>query len=327
MGYEIDLLSLGNADSCMIRFFTPQNTEYVVLIDAGNSSDGERIVSHIKAYTNQKYIDLAICTHPDNDHIGGFFHLVENIEIKKFWIHDPGMHISITDIKKALSTATISRNISYITESIDNSTNLLSLIDKKGIPREEPFAGIGHSTVPLLVLGPTISFYQDLVKGFRDITSIIKEEILCESYAIRDISESESLSDTLDADDDKSFENNSSVIIVFKPDDKLFLFTGDAGVIAFDSVFDSYPGLKNVFFLKVPHHGSKYNLSSKIITQLAPKTAYIPASGTRKYPSRAVVNALKKIGCNVYSTHNNGTYLNYCEGITRRIGVIDATPL
>lgn len=63
--FEIEMLSVGNADSSIIRWYSSQNHEYVVLIDAGNKSDGKKIIEQIKTHTNQKYIDLAICTHPD----------------------------------------------------------------------------------------------------------------------------------------------------------------------------------------------------------------------------------------------------------------------
>lgn len=309
MAFEIELLALGNADSIIIRYISESNHEWVVLIDAGNKGDGEKIESYIKKYTNQKYIDLAVCTHPDNDHIGGFFYLLNNVDIKKFWIHDPSQHIDLAAVKNTISTATLYRKMNIITESIDNSTNLLTQIDKKGIKREEPFSELSHPIIPIKVLGPSKPFYEELLKGFRDINSLIKEEAFYDDFAVQEISETESLSDTLDSDDDKSCENNTSAIIAFYPENEIFLFTGDAGVIALDNMLSRYSKLENIYCLKVPHHGSKYNLSSKIINKLSPTYSVISASGTRKYPSRAVVNALKKVNSNVYSTQNNTTLL------------------
>lgn len=326
MAYEIEFLSLGNADSIIIRYFTATNLEYVVLIDAGNKGDGPKIESYVNNFTNQKYIDLAINTHPDNDHIGGFFYLIDHIKINKFWIHDPGKHINLDDVKRNISLATVRRTMKYITESIDNSTNLLALIDQKKIPREEPFSELIYPNVPIKVLGPTIPFYEDLLKGFRDVSSLIKEEQSFENFQIQDISYIESLSDTLDADDDKSCENNSSAIIAFSPDSTIFLFTGDAGVIALNEVIKGYTGLEGIKLLKVPHHGSKYNLSSSIIKHLKPDLSIISASGTRKYPSRAVVNALKSVNSRVFVTKGYSSLL-YQEGIPGRAGYTSAAPL
>jgi len=319
MAYEIEVLSLGNADSTIIRYYCEKGLEWVILIDAGNTGDGKVIKSYIDKYTNQKYIDLAICTHPDNDHIGGFFYIVENIKINEFWIHDPSLHIKMDVLRKTISSATARKKLSYITESLDNSSNLLKLIDDNGIPRNEPFAELKHHTIPLKVLGPSRLFYEELLKGFRDVDSLIKEELFIENFAIQDISFDESLSDTLDADDDKSCENNSSAIVAFHPKNEIFLFTGDAGVIAIEKMMQSYPGISGIIILKVPHHGSKYNLSSKIIKALSPRYSIIPASGTRKYPSRAVVNALKKVGSLVYVTCDYNSLI-YQRGFPSRIG-------
>ena len=98
--FEIDMLNVGAADAILIRCFNEQNYEYIILVDAGNKKDGEQITNHIKKYYQQQYIDLAICTHPDNDHIGGFEYVLDNIEIKEFWIHDPAAHVELEDVKR-----------------------------------------------------------------------------------------------------------------------------------------------------------------------------------------------------------------------------------
>ena len=74
--YEIDMLDVKNADAFLIHFFTTEGFEYVVLIDGGNYSDGERITQFIHDNYTQQYIDLAICTHCDKDHFGGIMYLL-----------------------------------------------------------------------------------------------------------------------------------------------------------------------------------------------------------------------------------------------------------
>ena len=39
--YEIDMLNVGAADACLIHFFDEAGNSYVVLIDAGNYTDGK----------------------------------------------------------------------------------------------------------------------------------------------------------------------------------------------------------------------------------------------------------------------------------------------
>lgn len=322
--YEFEMLSIGNADCTILRYLPADGREYVVLIDAGNKGDGEKIVDQIKKHTRQGYIDLAICTHPDSDHIGGFFHVVENLTILKFWIHDPSKHVDLASVKKNISEAKLRKSLRYVTESIDSSTNLLTLLDRLGVKREEPFTGTYHPLIPITVMGPTVSYYEQLLQGFRDIENLIKEEEYFEK-AMTDISEEESLSEVLDKQDDLSCENNSSAILLFEPKGgKKFLFTADAGPRAFEQLQDP-ERLKSIFFLDIPHHGSKYNLNTKWINHFSPKIAVASSDGSRRYPSRAVVNALKAVNCKVYST--KGENKLYQNGIPNRDGYVTATPL
>lgn len=329
MKYEIEMLNVGNADAIILRYISSDGLEYVVVIDAGNKNDGIKVATQINSFTNQKYIDLAICTHPDNDHIGGFFHLIENIRIEEFWIHDPASHVDISEVRSAITEASLTKKMNKITESIDNNICLLDLIKRKGIKHKEPFSGLTHSVIPLTVLGPTIDFYESLLKNFRDVKQLFEEERILEydekeeyGELLRMLFESNSLSETLDLDDDKSSENNSSTIIAFHPqNNKKYLFTADTGPMALQKVVDSYPDwTKNLDWLDVPHHGSKKNLNSSIIQHFSPKIAFISGKGKKKYPSAAVVNALKKVGATVYSTSKSKCNILHRHGLESRIG-------
>jgi len=321
MGYEIEMLNVGNADAIILRYINSNGWEYVVVIDAGNKNDGEKVVNQINRYTTQKYIDLAICTHPDNDHIGGFFYILDNMRIDEFWIHNPAAHVDISEVRKAISQASVIKKIYKLTESIDNNINILKLIETKGIKHSEPFKGLQHHTIPLTVLGPTIPFYENLLKTFRDVDGLFREETILEDDILDDYL-GFSFSEVLDEDDDKSSENNSSAIIAFHPENgKKYLFTSDAGPKALQQVVDSYHyWTKNLDWLDVPHHGSKKNLTSALVAHFAPKTAYVSGKGKRKYPSQAIVNAFKKVGTNVYSTAKSGGNLLHRIDIPQRDG-------
>lgn len=66
-------------------------------------------------------------------------------------------------------------------------------------------------------------------------------------------------------------------------------------------MLNKYKWLRNVDFLKVPHHGSRRNLNTSIIEDLSPKSSCISAAGNKKHPSGRLVYWLAKYG-NVYST-------------------------
>ena len=88
--YEVHYLSVSDADAIIIRYEN-SGDQYVVLIDAGNVSDSDKIKNYIWNHWKTYTIDLAICTHPDSDHKGGFFGLLNdrNITINEFWLNTP----------------------------------------------------------------------------------------------------------------------------------------------------------------------------------------------------------------------------------------------
>lgn len=330
--FEIDMLDVKAADAFLIHAFVDYDSiecEYIVLVDAGNEGDGKRILKHINKYYDQKYVDLAICTHCDIDHYGGFKELIQEhedrespFEIKQFWVHDPFQHVDVDDVKYVRKEQTLRKRLDEA-YSFSDGSSLLALIDKAMISREEPFTGKSYDPISLYVLGPDESFYESLIPDFRvdlDFKDEQLDEIYSGFYRFVYNTEEEFYSKTLDsAQDDPSKVNQSSVIMAFNPGDSLFLFTGDAGREALQRVIakDKHGELKEVKWMKVPHHGSKHNLNSAIISYFHPAISYISTEKYGKFANVCTVNALKKVG-SVYSTHCERKSIWHHEGVPDR---------
>ena len=327
--FEIDMLDVKAADAFLIHAFTKETngseSEYVVLVDAGNEGDGKKIIDHIQKYYKKHYIDLVIITHCDIDHYGGMQYLIDknneinDFRIKKVWIHDPFDHVDVDDVQYIRKEETL-RDRLNAAYAFSDGRNLLELLDYSNINREEVFRGDEYSPLNIRVLGPDRDYYESLIPDFR-VNLDFKEEQPEDEY--KDLvslaqTKDQFLSKTLEeAEDDKSKVNQSSIIFAFYPKDEIFLFTGDAGREALERVINFYYGLKNIKWLKVPHHGSKHNLNNAIITRLNPRISYISTEKYKKYANICTVNALKKVG-NVYSTHNERCNLWYHEGTDER---------
>lgn len=338
--FEIDMLDVKAADAFLIHAFRinthGQELEYVVLVDAGNEGDGEKILSHIQKYYNQQYIDLVIITHCDSDHYGGMQYLINkhkeggNFCIKKVWVHDPYKHVNVDDVKYVRKRETLRQrlNAAY---SFNDGSNLLESLDKAMISRTEVFAGDSYDPINLIVLGPDEEYYESLIPEFR-VDLDFKEdqtEDVYEGLVTYFQSEDDFFSKALeDAYDDKSKVNQSSIVFVFVAKEKLFLFTGDAGKEALHRIIDVDKNniLKDIQWLKVPHHGSKHNLDNNIIAHLNPKVSYISTEKYKKYANKCTVNALKKVG-NVYSTHTDRSSFWHHEGTDDRDDYSSAQPM
>jgi len=79
---NIFYLNVGQGDSTLIL-----NGDYTILIDAGNPSDGYYITEFLKVQ-GVKRIDYLIGTHIDDDHIGGMYKVIEQIDIGTVYVPD-----------------------------------------------------------------------------------------------------------------------------------------------------------------------------------------------------------------------------------------------
>lgn len=77
---NILFLDVGQADCELIVY-----KGKTLLIDAGNSKDGEKIVNGLKALNINK-LDVVIGTHVHEDHIGGMSYIIENFDVSKFYL-------------------------------------------------------------------------------------------------------------------------------------------------------------------------------------------------------------------------------------------------
>jgi beta-lactamase superfamily II metal-dependent hydrolase len=332
INYEIEMLSVGAADAFIIHFTDDSQVNHLILIDAGNYEDGQMITDHLRKYYTNPIINLAIVTHPDDDHYGGFIKMLEKIQnkdkdaikINKFWINDPGNnHVDKNEVKWITKQKSVNVRARSVFDL--NDKNLIELIDSilGNSCREEKFTQLGtlkirekilnyiksDVTYPFFkILGPTKSYYESLVPNFRnDELNFHTPENDSNYVPSRDIPNETCLSPTLDnAVDDSSANNQSSLILLFEPNnEKKYLFFGDAGRDAFNKMPSSAKNSihEKIYWIKVPHHGSKHNLDSAMINWMKPKIAYISTECIGNFLNQCTVNALKASKCSVYSTH------------------------
>lgn len=99
--------------------------------------------------------------------------------------------------------------------------------------------------------------------------------------------------------------NSYSPFIVAEFQEKVFMFTGDAGFEREQEFLDEVGSL-DVDCLFVAHHGSKYSTSSKFLQRISPLLAVISA-GDSIHPSQEVLERLKDSGVlETYCTKTQG---------------------
>ena len=101
--------------------------------------------------------------------------------------------------------------------------------------------------------------------------------------------------------------NSNSLVCKILIKDKQLLYMGDATLETEEALIREYNKLKNIYILKVGHHGSKSSTGEKFIQKVKPENAVISAD-KRYYghPHSQVTSILKKYNVNIYITEKQG---------------------
>ena len=113
-GLKISYLDVGQADSILIQ--TKNNN---ILVDAGNTNDGDLLVNYFKkiGITNFSYV---IGTHAHEDHIGGMADIINNFDINTFYM--PNV-MTTTKCFEDVLDALLDKKIKFETPDIDSKIN------------------------------------------------------------------------------------------------------------------------------------------------------------------------------------------------------------
>ncbi len=355
-GYEIDFLPVGNGDksgdAIAIRYGRQDNYK-VMVVDGGTKESGQELIKHINKYYQTDYVDYVVNTHPDQDHASGLTEVLENLQkVGELWIHRPWEHVEyIIDYIKQNPDLNIDGRITeeslkkrFENEYYKYAKELESIAKKKGIAIKEPYEGckIGD----FIVLSPNKDWYlqylipnsdktkeiQSIEDSKPDLTKLGLEKLfsIFEDFKI----------ETLRNGGKTSRENESSVILYANFDNRGILLTGDAGNDALQNAYNfSNKELKidisnNLKFIQIPHHGSRRNVSPKILNQIIGAigekekesiTAFVSAGeNDTNHPRKVVTNAFIRRGCDVIETKGRTT--RYSPNMSKRKGWTTATP-
>lgn len=330
---EIDFLPVGenskSGDAIALRFGLYEDLKWknqrLMIIDGGDSASGEALVKHVREVYNTNIVDRVILTHPDSDHASGLRKVIEELDVKKIWMHRPWNHWN--DIKDSIVDGRITKK--SFGEKLRAAYQFAHDIEKLAIenkieifsPDQGSSFSIDNEKI-LTVLGPSKELYLGLIQasgktpdmGVFESTrtfSVSKTKIVDEDYTF----ESENLADT---DLPTSPENDMSLNLLLTVAGAKILFTGDSGTQGlYKSIMYATANnisLNDLDVFDVPHHGSRRNLSKGILKHINAKYSIISCSkeGSPKHPSPIVTNSLNRRNMNPHWT--KGNLINFRAG-------------
>lgn len=309
--YSVHFLDVDDADAIFLTYQeNAESHKYIILVDAGNVSNSDTVKSYLIKHFETPIIDLAVCTHPDKDHKGGFFGLMQDngITIRRFWIKNPMETISPSDIARMKrSDSKEDACLRIFNHPTDNSLNLIRLAQDKHILQPNIRQGVRFESVPLWVIGPSEELYHEAAIGMvSNFAELVDDPKLQKFDELEEVDE-DSAKSIINEKKEESFTNMSSLVLFFRPTDEFsIILAGDASCASLIEIERKYWKDIDGAILKVPHHGSKRNMNTDLIDDLHPRASIISAAGNEKHPNSSIVYYLSKYG-DVYSTHKSGT--------------------
>ncbi|POD98006.1 hypothetical protein BVY05_20780 [Pectobacterium odoriferum] len=246
----------------------------LILIDSGPKEFLIRrnVIEKLKELLDERIIDIAVVTHNDDDHIGGYEYIISSeIKIDRFIFNN------LSFCGKIFNTH--EQQISY-----NQDINLDAFLKGKGISIETLLLGsepIIINGIKLTPLTPTIDalhrMHGDyLKKNQPQISSDEEIEPTLEEY----IEEIANGNDKFIPD--RSITNKTSLSLIIEYNDFRGAFLGDAWATDIVSALN-LSNIKPVFnVVKLSHHGSEKNTTSDLI-QLLGKTEYIICADKSKH--------------------------------------------
>jgi hypothetical protein len=342
VAYQADFLPIGKSqcgDSFIVRFgdlsSANRDDHTVIIIDGGFTEDWKIVRDTLLEHYHDTRIDLAISTHPDQDHINGLSGVLENLDVRELWMHAPWLHSQAIEEAKA-NAYNVARLDDEIKKELSSSQKLFEVALVHVPVIREPFAGetIYESAHGLVrVVGPSRDYYESLLPQFFDWSkpaplggqSMLKSAV---SQALR-VAEKLDV-ETLRDKGETSPQNNTSAMVLIEHGDAKLLFTGDGGREALEltcaelEYLGHMPGSYQM--VQVPHHGSRHNVGPSILTRLLGDRvntdghmrghSYVSAaSECADHPQKAVLNAFRRRGYPVISTE--GIHRLFQEGAPR----------
>ena len=354
MEVEINMINVEDGDAIIVQL-KKGDKKALILIDGGYkkyySKVKKRLEELLPLYNNK--ISLVVCTHYDNDHIGGIEKILDDYHliIEKIWIHKIENtlkeqqvilenRISQLSGSLLLESHKIQKSIkaynnNLIIEGYKDLLRVVKKIQEYDLEKKVVEATRGETLdgfPEFRVISPTKEYYNQNLPELKleSILEDLKNNIRNKSTNLKTLVELfyESKEDYGEAVDycenlEKSSLENSvtatnmvSIVTILETSDKKFLFTGDSGIETFEKHTPNWDkDLKNLFWLDIPHHGSKNNSSKRMLDVFNPITTFVSAKGATNRPSsfieKCILSKERNITFEITNSNSKTWYLKF----------------
>jgi beta-lactamase superfamily II metal-dependent hydrolase len=297
--FRIEMLPAEQGDALFIEYGTRENPSRV-LIDAGVRKTSAAVrarIEHVPMERNKRHFDLLIVTHVDSDHIGGIPKLLDDaslgLEFDDVWFNG-WRHLQpdrLGPVEGEIVSAELDKARWNWNAAFDEKAVVVS--PRGRLPSRKLPGGM-----TLTLLSPTRERLEVLRDEWKKVVEDagleagVQDENLDEAARRRGIPDL--LGDRLDVEElaaeplkpDKAPANGSTIAVLAEFGGKSCLLTGDAHPGVFQEGLERLCNDRRieriaVDALKVPHHGSRFNVSTGALALVETDKYLFSTNGTQ----------------------------------------------
>ena len=300
--FKMNVLQAGSGDSIFITYTDTRGILRNILIDGGTGQIYQKSLKTVIEKLEQ--LDLIIVTHIDLDHIGGINKLLGGDyrnKVQKVYFN---------------SAALLRKNDSTLI-SFGDGIKLTDYLTQNGIAtHDEPlYAGliVNENGLSIRFLSPTLEAlrcFEERWTDYEDELALMSATTLMEHRCLLEIAQDPFVEKNPDSD----IANWSSLAFEIDYNGLKVLFLGDAkdSVIVESLKADGYTddNRYKVDYIKLSHHGSKYNTSNELLGLIECNNFIFSANGTYNHPN---IETIARILCHPKrdNTEQINLYFNY----------------
>jgi beta-lactamase superfamily II metal-dependent hydrolase len=297
--FRVRLLPAGHGDCILVEYGKPSAPRRV-LIDGGTAGTGARLEKALEALgPGARKLDLVVVTHVDADHIAGMLAMVEGelaLEFGDFWFngyrHLSGLEEMGPVQGETLTTwlvdgdrgrrwnkafggkaVVVAAGDAPVTKKLEGGMSLTLLSPTRA--KLEALKPVWEEECQKAGLDPEEKTREEPVEGLEPMGPIDVDGLAAAPFL-----------------EDASPANGSSIAFIAEYGGRSLLFGGDAHPGVLEAAIRRLPGGRiRVDAFKVPHHGSKHNLSPGLLDVVETKRFLFSTNGAYfKHPDREAIS-------------------------------------
>lgn len=289
----VKILKAGNGDAILLNFQDDNISPKNILIDFGNKKEEyeNHLREELKNIKKQgQFVDLAIITHMDEDHISGFEFLYEDFQkgnelskeiIKEYWFN------TFSSVKERFNISV--RQVELLQTFLNSEPEYKWSINRIIEQSDNPIDRFG---IKITILSPIIKTLKRFNEKYNidtvsngihddyneDIETLMNKEISRIKQGKNDL--------------DDTLENATSIAFLFEYNNVKILFLGDAIPRIIDQAIKEYLdriGQKQlkVDYVKLSHHASRRSISLRFLELVEANNYIISTDGSKhRHPNK-----------------------------------------